>query len=157
MKTGLALAANTLISALSTVVVTDLLKSPKLPSLIALNSQRLSQHYDLLTSFLRRNKIQYIPGNAGPYVLVKLVPDAESWDDEADMVNRLKRQGLLVSAGRAYHGPEQERGWARVSFSIPRQDLERALEVLESDLCSAQRLENRKLDEFYPGPTARIQ
>ena len=124
---GLALAANTQLSALSTIFVTNLLTSPQLPSLIALNSQRLATAYVMLTSFLKAEGRPYLPCNAGLYVYAKLAPDAKTWEDEAAMVSKLKEGGVLVSAGRAYCGPESEKGWARIGFAVEEDELREAM------------------------------
>ena len=44
------------------------------------------------------------------------------------MVARLKDAGVLVSPGKAYHGPEDVKGWMRVGFSFNDVDLEQAIE-----------------------------
>ena len=58
--------------------------------------------------------------------------EAKSWDDEQAVVQRLKDVGVLVSAGRGYHGPEKEMGWMRVGFAVERSQLEEALRRAEA-------------------------
>jgi len=132
MSVGLALASMVQISALSTVFTTALLKSLELPSLLALNSERLSVAYATLTDFLKSHRIPYIPCNAGLYVFARMCPDAKSWEEEASFVQRLKEAGVLVSPGRAYHVPENEKGWMRVGFAIQPSKLAEALRRMES-------------------------
>lgn len=127
MAVGLALAANTQLSALTTIFVTSLLTSPELPRLIALNSQRLAHAYETLTAFLRDQGIPYHPCNAGLYIYVKIAPRATTWEEEAEVVSKLKSEGVLVSSGRAYHGPESEKGWARVGFAVQEHQLQEAI------------------------------
>lgn len=134
MVVGLALAANTQISSLSTIFVTHLLTSPQLPSLVALNSSRLASAYEMLVAFLKKHMIPYIPCNAGLYVLARLAPDAQSWADEAAMATKCKDAGVLLSPGRAYHGPEDAKGWMRIGFSVETSVLQEALRRLESVL-----------------------
>ncbi|KAJ4357162.1 uncharacterized protein N0V89_001737 [Didymosphaeria variabile] len=143
MAVALALAANTQISALSTIFVTNLLTSPKLPSLIALNSQRLSIAYQKLTSFFKENQIPYIPCNAGLYVFAKMATKATSWDEESDVVGLLKGAGVLVSPGKAYHGPEKEKGWMRVGFSVKDTDLEKAIQRIRRVVENMRRYERK--------------
>lgn len=131
MAVGLALAAMCQISALSTIFVTALLKSPQLPSLIQMNSQRLSTAYITLTDFFKKHQISYIPCNAGIYVFAKMARDAKSWEDEALVAQKLAEAGVLVSPGKAYHGPEDEKGWMRVGFAVPPSDLAKALQRME--------------------------
>ncbi|KAF2446658.1 PLP-dependent transferase [Karstenula rhodostoma CBS 690.94] len=139
MSVGLALASMAQISGLSTVFTTALLKSPELLSLLALNSRRLSIAYATLTGFLKSHDIPYIPCNAGIYVFARMCPAARSWEDEASFVDRLKESGVLVSPGRAYHGPESEKGWMRVGFAVQPSDLAEALRRMESVYDSSNR------------------
>ncbi|KAF2201388.1 1-aminocyclopropane-1-carboxylate synthase 7 [Delitschia confertaspora ATCC 74209] len=128
---GVALAANNQISSLSAICATNLLNSPRLSRLISTNSDRLLEAYTKLTSFLKEQDIPYIPCDAGLYVLARLAPNAETWDDEADMIMRFKRVGVLVSPGRAYHGPDGEKGWMRVLFSVQPDVLSGAIERMK--------------------------
>jgi aspartate/methionine/tyrosine aminotransferase len=132
MAIGVALAAMSQCSGLSTVFATGLLNSPRLSSLIDLNAERLSKAYTTLTTFFKNYQIQYIPCNAGIYLFVKIAPKAKTWEDEAAMVERLKNAGVLVSSGRAYHGPETEKGWARISFAVKPSDLEEAIRRMKT-------------------------
>ncbi|ROW17439.1 hypothetical protein VPNG_00941 [Cytospora leucostoma] len=127
MAVGLALAADKPISALSSLFVTSLLSSPELPSLIALNSERLSAAYTLLTTFFREIGIPYVPCNAGLFVFARLAPKAVTWEDEAATASKLREAGVLVSEGRAYHGPEGEKGWMRVGFAVEEGQLREAV------------------------------
>ncbi|KAF1998234.1 PLP-dependent transferase [Amniculicola lignicola CBS 123094] len=134
MAVALALAANTQISSLSTIFVTSLLTSPKLPKLIALNSQRLAQAYTTLTGFFKELSIKYVPCNAGLYVFAKLARQAQTWEDESSVISDLKSSGILVSAGRAYHGPENEKGWMRVGFAVDPDQLTEAIRRMKTVL-----------------------
>lgn len=116
LRNGLALAAHMNVSTLSAVFATSLLSSPSLPSLVALNSTRLADAYKVLTSFLKSHGIHYFPCNAGPFVLARLAPNAQSWDEEAAAIEGLHKAGVLVGAGRRYH--VHEMGWARLSFAV---------------------------------------
>jgi gliotoxin/aspirochlorine biosynthesis aminotransferase len=102
-----------------------------LPELIALNSTRLADAYNTITVFLKHHKIQYIPTNAGLYVFAKLAGKATTWEEETAMVQRLKDAGVIVSGGKAYHGIENEKGWARLTFSVDPKQLEEALKRME--------------------------
>lgn len=46
-------------------------------------------------------------------------------------MQKLKQEGVLVSGGRGYHGPEGEKGWARIGFAIPKNQLEAALKIMD--------------------------
>ncbi|KAG9230912.1 O-methyltransferase glim-like protein, partial [Amylocarpus encephaloides] len=47
------------------------------------------------------------------------------------MVEKVKNSGVLISAGRSFHGPEDERGWARIGFAVPEEQLEKAVVILD--------------------------
>ena len=55
--------------------------------------------------------------------MARVAPKAASWEDESAIVGKIKEAGVLVSAGRAYHGPGSEKGWARVGFAVPKEQL----------------------------------
>ena len=118
------------VSTLSVVFATSLLSSPSLPSLIVLNSTRLADAYQLLTSFLTSHGIQYFPCNAGPFVLARFAPNARSWDDEAAAIEEFQTAGVLLGAGRRYH--VHEMGWARVCFAVETAVLKEAMRRLEA-------------------------
>jgi len=46
----------------------------------------------------------------------------------------MKEAGVLVSPGKAYHGPENEKGWVRVGFAVKDEDLEKAIKRMTSVL-----------------------
>ncbi|KAK2874943.1 hypothetical protein FQN49_001917 [Arthroderma sp. PD_2] len=134
MHVALALASNTETSSLAAVASTALLTSPKLPELLRQNSQRLSEAYTVITDFLKRQNITYIPVNSAPYVLARLVPNAQSWEEESTFIGRLKQAGVVVSSGKAYHVNEEEKGWCRMTFALERSNLEEAIKRMESVL-----------------------
>jgi aspartate/methionine/tyrosine aminotransferase len=127
MVVGLALATMQQTSSLSAIFATHLLRSSKLSELIRINSKRLSISYGLLTDFFKARDIPYFPCTAGLYVHAKLARGASSWEEETIMVQALKDAGVIVSSGRAYHGPEEEKGWARVGFSVEVTTLQEAI------------------------------
>lgn len=127
MAVAAALASQMQVSNLSATFVTSLLTSPKLDDLISLNKARLARAYSILTTFLSEHNIPYIPCNAGLYVFAKIAPKARTWEDESAVISKIKDAGVLVSSGRAYHGPESEKGWARVGFAVESDQLEEAI------------------------------
>lgn len=58
--------------------------------------------------------------------MAKFAPLAQSWADEADACCQYQQAGVLVSPGRAYHMPEDQKGWMRVSFAVEKTLLEEA-------------------------------
>ncbi|EEH33262.2 hypothetical protein PAAG_04315 [Paracoccidioides lutzii Pb01] len=127
LSVGLAVASNAQVSSLSAIFTTTLLSSPKLPFLVALNSARLAESYILITSFFIRHHIEYIPINAGLNILARLAPRAKTWEDESEMISRLKNAGVLVRGGGSYHGTDMEKGWVRISFALEEERLQECL------------------------------
>ena len=78
LRNGLALAAHMKVSTFSSVFAAKLLKSPDLPSRVALNSTRLAESYMTLTNFLKSHEIEYFPSNVGVFVLMRLAGMAQS-------------------------------------------------------------------------------
>lgn len=134
MQVGLALAANTQMSSLTAIFTTALLNSPKLPSLLETNAGRLAEAYDAVVSFFTKHGIKYIPVSHGPFVFARIVPSAASWEDESMAIACCKASGVVLSSGKAYHVPESEKGWARLTFAIKRDQLDEALRRLEVGL-----------------------
>lgn len=128
LKVGLALAANTQTSSLSAIATTHLLSSPNLRWILELNSLRLSEAYRTVTSFFKWHSIQYVPANAGLFVFAKLAPGAKIWEDEAEVMEQCRQEGVLVSAGKNYHGIEDEKGWVRITFAVEKEVLKEGLE-----------------------------
>ncbi len=124
------------VSTLSAVFAAELLATPRLPALIALNSTRLSIKYDLLKKLLDRHGIDYVPCNAGTFVLARIAPHAETWEDEDAWVGRLRQAGVIVGSGRTYHVPEK--GWARICFAIEDCQFQEAVRRMEGVFAAAK-------------------
>jgi histidinol-phosphate/aromatic aminotransferase/cobyric acid decarboxylase-like protein len=97
-------------SSLTAIAATALLASPRLPALLQLNSERLLEAYTRITLFLRKHGFVYIPANIGPFLFARLVPNAEGWEDEFDVVSACKAAGIIISAGRSYHVNKNQKG-----------------------------------------------
>lgn len=134
LAVGAALGANTQTSSLSAIAVTGLLSSPELPNLLRLNAERLAEANRTVTEFMDRYRIQYIPAKAGLFIFARLHPNAQTWEDEADTVAKLREAGVLVSPGRAYHGVEHEKGWARITFAVEPAELKKGLDIIASTM-----------------------
>lgn len=127
LATGLSIVSNTQVSSLTAIATTSILSSPELPRLFALNSERLSQAYGTVTSVLKRHNIRYVPANMGPFILVRLLPDAQTWEEEAEVVQACRLAGVVISGGRGFHVPDSEKGWARLNFAIPPDKLDEGI------------------------------
>lgn len=119
--------STTQLSSLTTIATTSLLNSPNLATLISLNSQRLAESYKLVTAVLRRQKIEYVPANAGLYVFARLAGDAAG---EGSVVKALGEKGVLVSAGKGFHLGDGDRGWVRINFAVERKVLLDGIEMV---------------------------
>jgi aspartate/methionine/tyrosine aminotransferase len=124
-------------SSLSTLYLTALLTSSKLPSLLALNTQRLTASYNVLTSFLRRHDIDFVVPTHGLFLFAKLARTSASgsMEEEDAFWRELEgRGGVKVAPGRGFNGVEKDGGWARMRFSV-------GVDVMEEVV--------EKLDEFF--------
>jgi aspartate/methionine/tyrosine aminotransferase len=147
MAVAVALAAQMQVSTLTSTFVTALLTSPNLRELIALNAERLARAYSTITRLFKEFDIPYISCNAGVYVFAKLAPYAQTWDDESAIVSSLKEVGVLVSSGKAYSGPESEKGWVRVGFAVTSEDLAEAIQRMKGVFAG-----EKKAKPFKSGP-----
>ncbi|ETS77609.1 hypothetical protein PFICI_09671 [Pestalotiopsis fici W106-1] len=127
LATGLALTSTTQMSCLTAIATASLLKSPELPRLLELNSQRLADAYQRTTAILKSHGLPYIPVNHGPFVFFRIDPNAQTSEEEAKIIQKCKQAGVTVSAGRSYHLPEAAKGWARMNFAIAPGVLDEAL------------------------------
>ncbi|KAF2259677.1 1-aminocyclopropane-1-carboxylate synthase [Lojkania enalia] len=134
LATGIALSTNTQVSSLTAVATTSLLTSPKLQDLLTLNSERLAMAYKRTTDFLKLHNIQYMPAYMGPFLFARVAPNAQTWEDEADVIAACKNAGVSLSAGKNYHLNEGDKGWARITFAVSEENLEEALKRLEVGL-----------------------
>ena len=134
LRNGLTLASFVTVSILSALLTTEVLTSPQLPDIMKANADRFAESYKVMTSFLKRLNIPYIPCNAGPSILAQVAPHAQSWDEEATVIGKLRDAGVWVSAGRSHHMPENAKGWARITFALEPKTIERGLERMEKAL-----------------------
>ncbi|KAF7128641.1 hypothetical protein CNMCM5793_003492 [Aspergillus hiratsukae] len=137
---GLRLPMSSQVSSLTALCTTSLLTSAKLPQLIQFNSERLLDCYRLLTDFLDSRRIEYVPATAGLFVFARLMPTAKSWDDEAKLKQSLQKKGLLVSPGKLYHLTSGQKGWFRLTFAIPKDQLTEAVAILARCVYMRRRL-----------------
>lgn len=121
-------------SALTAIFTTALLTSPNLGTLLETNASRLAEAYETTTSFFDKQNIEFIPVSYGPFVFAKIALHASTWEEEALAVACCKEAGVVVSSGRSYHIVESEKGWARLTFAIRREQLDEALVRLETGI-----------------------
>ncbi|GAW26027.1 putative 1-aminocyclopropane-1-carboxylate synthase [Rosellinia necatrix] len=59
----------------------------------------------------------------GCFVFARVASNANTWEDEADVIQAWKTAGVSVSPGKGYHVPENSKGWARINFALAPMDL----------------------------------
>lgn len=123
----MSLTSSTQMSSLTAIAASALLTSPDLTKLMKLNSERLAEAYSRLTVFLKKHNIEYIPVTNGPFLFCRIAGKLQTWEDETDFMTRCQSKGVSISAGRSYHGVDDEKGWARINFAIKPDDLNEAL------------------------------
>ena len=66
--------------------------------------------------------------------MVKIVPGAKSWEEEAAVVSKIRERDVWVSPGRGQHLPEHAMGWARLTFALEPKRMAEALGRIEEVL-----------------------
>ena len=105
-------------STISTLCLSSLLSSPKLPTLLALNSERLTASYQILANCLQKWDIKFVEPTHGLFVFARLAKDLGTTEYESHYFAQLLEAGFKVSPGHRYRGKEGELGWARIRFSL---------------------------------------
>jgi len=118
-------------SSLSNMYAIALLTSPELPNLVKLNTNRLRNAYETITTALQEWKIEYLPVSAGVSLWAKMAPDAKTWEDETDIINRLRENGLVVGSAKQYGGINMEKGWMRILFAVNEDVLKEVIRRME--------------------------
>lgn len=123
-------------SNVASLYMSSLLTWAQLPTLLALNSERLSASYQLLSQTLQQWDIRFIVPTHGIFLFAKLAKNARTAKDEMAFFDRLAFKGVRVTSGHFYKGVEGDFGWARIRFSIPLDVMEKALTTLVAFLTS---------------------
>lgn len=118
-------------SLLSTSYLTSLLTWSQLPTLLALNTSRLTTSYHILTSFLRKHNIAFVPPTHGLFVWARLAGRPRSAEEERNWFEGLEREGVRVYQGRGFKGVEGGFGWGRVRVSVREGVMREAVERME--------------------------
>lgn len=128
LRNALALMGPANVSTVSSIASQNILTPLNLPLLLRLSTKRLATAYTRLVSFFESVGIVYFPCNSTTFVLAKLAPFAEAWEEEASAVHRYLQAGVLLAPGRAYHMPENQKGWMRVCFAVDEATLAKAID-----------------------------
>ncbi|KAF1946035.1 PLP-dependent transferase [Clathrospora elynae] len=118
-------------SSISTLYLSNLLSWSQLPTLLALNSERLTQSCHILASSLRRWNLEFVTPTHGLFLFAKLAKGAKSAEDEQSFYDRLAVHGVKVAQGRFYKGVDKDFGWARIRFSVSLEVMREAMGRME--------------------------
>ncbi|KAF2219174.1 pyridoxal phosphate-dependent transferase [Elsinoe ampelina] len=132
LRQTIATASALQVSSMSAVALGHLLECASFDAILQTNQARLVASYRILTGYLAAKDIRYLPTTGGLFVMARIAPSAQSWEEESLAIETMLRFGVKVSPGRAYHMPEDEKGWARISFAVPTHTLLQAITRIEA-------------------------
>ncbi|KAI2464340.1 putative aminotransferase GliI-like protein [Annulohypoxylon bovei var. microspora] len=118
VRDSIALVAHTSVSNLSILFARALLTSPRLHTIIQLNSSRLATAFGRIKAFFEANSIEYLPCEVATFVLARLAPYSQTRSDEKAAVAFYQKSGILFFSAADYHMPPNYKGWMRVSFAV---------------------------------------
>lgn len=85
----------------------------------------------MITTALRTAGAEYFPCSSAVFVMARLAPCAETWEDEAQAVRRYYQAGVILMPGQSYHMPENQKGWMRVTFAVDKAELAAAIQRIK--------------------------
>ncbi|KAF2686281.1 PLP-dependent transferase [Lentithecium fluviatile CBS 122367] len=115
---------------IASLYLSSLLTWSQLPTLLALNSERLTESYRLIAEAFQQWNIDFVTPTNGIFLFAKLDRRARSAEDEVAFFKRLAKHGVVVAPGRFFKGVETDFGWARIRFSIPVEKMQEAVEKI---------------------------
>ncbi|KAH7083187.1 pyridoxal phosphate-dependent transferase [Paraphoma chrysanthemicola] len=116
------------ISAISSIYLTSLLSWSQLPTLLNLNSERLTSSYTILAESLRTCKIDFITPTHGLFLWAKI---ARSAAEVKSVVNGLSSVGIKLSQDMVVKGGEGDVGWVRIRFAMSAREMSDVARRLE--------------------------
>lgn len=119
---------------IASLYLSSLLTWSQLPTLLTLNTERLTASYRLLAEFLRKWSIDFVTPTHGIFVFARLAKNAKNVDEEKKFYDALALHGVNVAQGRYFRGVERSYGWARMRFSVDSEVMRSALTQMESFL-----------------------
>lgn len=134
LRSAVALLTKNHTNSVASLYLSSLLNWSQLPTLLTLNSERLTASYNLLASSLRAWKIDFVTPTHGLFLFAKLAKKAKNASEEKTFYDKLALQGVNVAQGRFFRGVEGDFGWARMRFSVERNVMETALLRIETFL-----------------------
>jgi DNA-binding transcriptional MocR family regulator len=115
---ALSLLTTSHVTTISSLYLAQLLTWSQLPTLLKLNSERLTASYRLLAAFLTKHGVDFVAPSHGLFLWARMAKKARSAGDEQVFFKELSTCGVKVGEGRFYKGVEGDYGWARIRFSI---------------------------------------
>jgi len=73
----------------------------------------------MITNAFQDWNIEYIPVRAGVGIFAKVLKNAETWEEEDVVVQKLLENGVSLGGGKSWGGIDGEKGWIRMTFSVP--------------------------------------
>ncbi|CAO2655780.1 Nn.00g045830.m01.CDS01 [Neocucurbitaria sp. VM-36] len=134
LRTAMSILTSNHTNNIASIYLSTLLTWSQLPTLLSLNSERLTASYRLLSDSLRKWGINFVTPTHGISLFAKLAKHAKSAEDEKTFYDRLALHGVKVGPGRFYRGVEGDFGWARIRYSVSLDVLQTALARIESFL-----------------------
>jgi aspartate/methionine/tyrosine aminotransferase len=67
-------------------------------------------------------------------IFARIAKDAQTWEEEAAVVGKLKESGVLVQPGKMWGGIDGEKGWVRFLFAVKKEVMRDALEKMRKVL-----------------------
>jgi aspartate/methionine/tyrosine aminotransferase len=96
------------------------------------NQKRLAENYQKTISFLDENALEYIPSEAGSFLLLNLASRFEkvhqrqmTFEDEDVLRKQMISNGVYIVPGLAFHCPQP--GYFRLTFALTWEELEAGL------------------------------
>jgi histidinol-phosphate/aromatic aminotransferase/cobyric acid decarboxylase-like protein len=124
------------VNTIASLYLSSLLTWSQLPTLLKLNSERLTTSYRLLADALRKWNIDFVTPTHGLFLFAKLAKHARNATAEREVFDELAVSGVRVGERSGFKGVEGEYGWARVRFSVDVETMLKALGRMEKVLAS---------------------
>jgi aspartate/methionine/tyrosine aminotransferase len=134
LLSALSLLTTSHVNNIASLYLTTLLTWSQLPTLLKLNSERLTASYYLLAAFLSKWHIDFVPPSHGLFLWAKLAKGAKCAEDEKTLFEQLALDGVKVGEGRGFKGVKGDYGWARIRFSVSGEVMREALARMDKVL-----------------------
>lgn len=119
---------------MASTYLTALLTWQQLPTLLKLNSERLTVSYSVLAEALKRWNVDFVTPTHGLFLFAKLARGVRSADEEKCFFDQLAAAGVLVGHACLIKSVAGDLGWYRIRFSISVDMLNVALGRMEKVL-----------------------